>query len=46
MRLLEYVHIPGRTQWSIVYNQATGKVLVCMDMNYQKIYDSYLEMLD
>lgn len=46
MELLEDVHIPKRTQWSIVYNQVSGKILVCMNRNYEMIYDFFFEMMN
>lgn len=46
MELLEDVHLPKRTQWSIVYNQVTGRISVCMNKNYEKIYDFVFDMLD
>lgn len=46
MGLLEEVLIPERTQWSIVYNQATGKVLVCMDKKYEEVHRFVFDMVD
>jgi hypothetical protein len=43
MELLEDVSIAGHTQWLVVYNQATGSGLVCMDMKYDRIYDFWFE---
>lgn len=38
MELLNAVKIPGRTQWSAVYNLTTGTVQICMGENYSKVY--------
>lgn len=46
MRLLEGVQIPERTQWSLVYNQTNGKILVSMNMNYDKLYDFQFDILE
>jgi hypothetical protein len=46
MKLLSDVVIPDRTQWSVVYNQATGAVTVCMGANYDKTYTYQLDMAD
>jgi hypothetical protein len=34
MRLLSGSRIPGRTQWSVVYNLATGDATICMAEQY------------
>lgn len=46
MGLLEEVLDPERTQWSIVYNQVTGKILVSMNKKYEEIHSFVFEMLD
>ncbi len=46
MMLLEEVAIPDKTQWSVVYNQTTGKVLVSMNMRYDQKYEFNLEMTE
>ena len=38
MELLADVKIPGRTQWSAVYNLATGTVQICVGEKYDKVY--------
>ncbi len=36
--VLSRVQIPGRTQWSLVYNQVSGDVTVCMGAHYDQVY--------
>lgn len=45
VKLLEDVVIDGKTQWSVLYNQITGKVIVYMNMNFENPYVFNLEML-
>lgn len=42
MRLLAQVKIPGRTQWSVVYNLRTGDVAVCMAERYDSVWHTSL----
>lgn len=44
MVLLSDVVIPDRTQWSVVYNQETGDVKICVDGNYDDTYTYKLDM--
>lgn len=46
MILLEEVAIPDKTQWSVVYNQTTGKVMVSMNMMYDQKFEFNLEMTE
>ena len=39
MHLLSEAKIPGRTQWSVVYNLSTGEVTVCMGEKYEEVHD-------
>ncbi len=43
MNLLADVKIPGRTQWSAVYNLATGTVQICMGAKFDKVNSFALE---
>ena len=45
MGLLSDVRIPGRTQWSVVYNQTTGELWVCAGEQYDRVYSFSLEAL-
>lgn len=45
IKLLEDVIIDGKTQWSVLYNQITGKVIVFMNMNFDNPYIFNLDML-
>lgn len=38
MQLLSGVSIPGRTQWSVIYNQSTGEIRICMGEKYDQVY--------
>jgi hypothetical protein len=38
MKLLSDVRMPGKTQWSVVYNQSSGEVHLCMDGQYDQVY--------
>lgn len=38
MALLGDARIPGRTQWSVVYNQTTGEARISMGGNYENVY--------
>jgi hypothetical protein len=38
MALLGEARIPGRTQWSVVYNQTSGEARISMGANYDKVY--------
>lgn len=39
MDLLSDVQIPDRTQWSAVYNAGTKTVDICINKNYEKVYE-------
>jgi hypothetical protein len=45
MSLLADVKIPGRTQWSAVYNLATGTVQICMGGKFDKVCSYTPEIL-
>jgi hypothetical protein len=38
LALLSRAKIPGRTQWSAVYNLTTGDVMICMAEQYDTVY--------
>ena len=38
LALLARAKIPGRTQWSAVYNLSTGEVMICMAEHYDTVY--------
>jgi hypothetical protein len=38
LELLSSAKIPGRTQWSAVYNLSTGEVMICMAEHYDTVY--------
>jgi hypothetical protein len=38
MDFLADVKIPGRTQWSAIYNLTKGTVRICMEEKYDKVY--------
>ncbi len=46
MQLLSDASIPGRTQWSVVYNQSTGQVTICMGEQYGQVYSYQLERFE
>lgn len=41
MAILSQTKIPGRTQWSVVYNLSTGEVSVCMGEKYDEKHTLY-----
>lgn len=45
MKLLSEVSIPGRTQWSVIYNQETGQIQICMGEKYDHVYNFMLATL-
>jgi hypothetical protein len=45
MNLLADVIIPGRTQWSAVYNLTTGAVQICMSGKFDTVFSYTMEAL-
>lgn len=45
MNLLADVKIPGRTQWSAVYNLTTGAVQICMSGKFDTVFSYAMEAL-
>lgn len=45
MELLSAASIPGRTQWSVVYNQSTSEIWICSGEKYDHIYSFSMETM-